>query len=195
MKLDETISRNPAPMTVQDNHAARPLGVERFNTPFYRLLRILGLFGPSRRINRWLYRVRTQRRALAGQGLVPEQKLTASLRPSACPGRRCGEAAGHADERRVEPVEVGAQHGRGVAGRVGGHEHHLRRFARSASSSRVIAEATCSSRPGRCRGSWCSRRRPASGLVGCRGEVERLAVGVGQRASGTSYGWSRTMPL
>ena len=65
-------------MTVQDNHAARPLGVERFNTPFYRLLRTLGLFGPSRRINRWLYRVRTQRRALAGQGLVPEQKLTAS---------------------------------------------------------------------------------------------------------------------
>jgi O-methyltransferase len=79
MKLDETINRNPAPMTVQDNHAARPLGVERFNTPFYRLLRTLGLFGPSRRINRWLYRVRTQRRALAGQGLVPEQKLTASF--------------------------------------------------------------------------------------------------------------------
>ena len=66
-------------MTVQDNHAARPLGVERFNTPFYRLLRTLGLFGPSRKVNRWLYRVRTQRRALAGQGLVPEQKLTASF--------------------------------------------------------------------------------------------------------------------
>ncbi|EWY42877.1 hypothetical protein N825_02375 [Skermanella stibiiresistens SB22] len=65
-------------MTVHDNHAARPLGVERFNTPFYRMLMTLGLFGPSRKVNRWLYRVKTQRRALAGQGLVPEQKLTAS---------------------------------------------------------------------------------------------------------------------
>lgn len=66
-------------MTVNDSDTARPLGAERFNTPFYRLLMALGLFGPSRKVNRWLYRVRTQRRALAGQGLVPEQKLTASF--------------------------------------------------------------------------------------------------------------------
>ncbi|UEM02999.1 TylF/MycF family methyltransferase [Skermanella rosea] len=66
-------------MTVNDSDTARPLGAERFNKPFYRLLMALGLFEPSRRVNRWLYRVRTQRRALAGQGLVPEQKLTASF--------------------------------------------------------------------------------------------------------------------
>jgi len=79
MRLEETEDRRLASMTVQDNHAARPLGVERFNTPFYRLLMMLGLFGPSRRVNRWLYRVRTQRRALAGRGLVPEKQLTASF--------------------------------------------------------------------------------------------------------------------
>jgi O-methyltransferase len=66
-------------MASNSDGISHPLGVERFNTPFYRLLRTLRLFGPSRRINRWLYRVRTQRRALAGQGLVPEQKLTASF--------------------------------------------------------------------------------------------------------------------
>src|SRR3954468_23040270 len=66
-------------MASNSDNISQPAGVERFNTPFYRLLISLRLFGPSRRINRWLYRVRTQRRALAGQGLVPEQKLTASF--------------------------------------------------------------------------------------------------------------------
>ena len=31
-------------MTVNDSHAARPLGADRFNKPFYRLLMALGLF-------------------------------------------------------------------------------------------------------------------------------------------------------
>ena len=44
MKLDETINTNLAPMTVNDSHAARPLGADRFNKPFYRLLMALGLF-------------------------------------------------------------------------------------------------------------------------------------------------------
>jgi hypothetical protein len=39
-------------------------------------LKLLGLFEPARKVNRWLYRVKTQRRALAGCGLVPEKELT-----------------------------------------------------------------------------------------------------------------------
>ena len=56
---------------------ARPSGPGRFDKPRYRLLMRLGLFHPARAVHRWLYRLRSQRCALAGKGLVPEGDLTA----------------------------------------------------------------------------------------------------------------------
>lgn len=48
---------------------------EHLDTPFYRALVALGLFQPLRRVSRTIFRLRTQRRALRGQGLVPEAQL------------------------------------------------------------------------------------------------------------------------
>lgn len=54
--------------------------LDRFNQPHYRLLRTLGLFDTVRSFNRWYYRVKCERRALRGQGLVPENELRAVFR-------------------------------------------------------------------------------------------------------------------
>jgi hypothetical protein len=47
----------------------------RFDQPAYRLLRTLGLFGAARAANRWIHRMKCERRALRGEGLVPEDRL------------------------------------------------------------------------------------------------------------------------
>jgi len=51
---------------------------DRLDTPFYRALVKLGLFHPLRRVSRTYYRLRTQRRALKGKGLVIEGPLKAT---------------------------------------------------------------------------------------------------------------------
>ena len=106
------------------------------------------------------------------------------------------ESAGEADEGRVEVVEVGAQHRRGVA-RPGRWSRRPRRPAsRSASSSRVIAEARLAITAGRCRGSWCSRRRPGSAACRCpsASEYGSPSVSVERRARRPSNGGSSRVP-
>jgi O-methyltransferase len=49
--------------------------LDRFNQPHFRVLRLLRLFDTARSVNRWLYRIKCQQRALRGQGLVPEARL------------------------------------------------------------------------------------------------------------------------
>jgi predicted O-methyltransferase YrrM len=49
--------------------------VSRFDQPHYRLLRTLGLFEIARGANRWIHRIKCERRALRGEGLVPEERL------------------------------------------------------------------------------------------------------------------------
>jgi len=66
-------------MTATHNHGISEKRSARFDTPFYRLLKRLGLFRPARQAHRWLYRIKSQRRALAGCGLVPERELTDRL--------------------------------------------------------------------------------------------------------------------
>lgn len=51
---------------------------EHLDKPLYRALVTLGLFDPLRMLSRSLFRFRTQRRALKGHGLVPEQSLQAT---------------------------------------------------------------------------------------------------------------------
>ena len=94
------------------------------------------------------------------------------------------EVAGQPDERRVEPVEVVAQHRLVVARRVGGHEDHLHLLAVG------LVE------PGQRRGQrghhdladvgavGVAEEDQGQRLVGVGGERERLAVGVGQRGVG-----------
>jgi O-methyltransferase len=60
--------------SVSHRQDRRPLP-EHLNTPLYRALVAVGLFRPLRKISRLMFRLRTQRRALRGQGLVPEQAL------------------------------------------------------------------------------------------------------------------------
>jgi O-methyltransferase len=48
---------------------------EHLDTPFYRVLVAVGLFRPLRKVSRLIFRLKTQRRALRGQGLVPEEAL------------------------------------------------------------------------------------------------------------------------
>ena len=70
------------------------------------------------------------------------------------------EVAGEPDEGRVEPVEVGAQRLRVVAGRVGGHEHDVDLLPVLLVEPGHRRGQRRPSRPGRCRGSGCSRRTP-----------------------------------
>jgi hypothetical protein len=60
--------------SVSHRQDRRPLP-EHLDTPLYRTLRALGLFRPLRKVSRLMYRLKTQRRALRGQGLVPEEAL------------------------------------------------------------------------------------------------------------------------
>lgn len=62
---------------IEFGQLTRPSGPKRFDKPQYRLLMRLGLFHPARAVHRWYYRMRSQRCALAGKGLVPEGNLTA----------------------------------------------------------------------------------------------------------------------
>ena len=57
----------------------RPLP-EHLDTPLYRALLAVGLFRPLRKVSRLMFRLKTQRRALKGQGLVPEEALKETYR-------------------------------------------------------------------------------------------------------------------
>lgn len=52
----------------------------RLGMPVVKTLNALGLFTPLRRVNRHLYRMKCERRALNGRGLVPEQRLRGCYR-------------------------------------------------------------------------------------------------------------------
>lgn len=52
----------------------------RLGSPVVKTLHALGLFTPLRRVNRQLYRMKCERRALRGRGLVPEQRLRSCYR-------------------------------------------------------------------------------------------------------------------
>lgn len=62
--------------TSVSHRSRRPLP-PHLDTPLYRALMAAGLFHPLRRLSRAWFRLRTQRRALKGRGLVPEQELYA----------------------------------------------------------------------------------------------------------------------
>src|SRR5688572_1697367 len=60
--------------SVSHRHDRRPLP-EHLDTPLYRALLAVGLFRPLRKVSRMMFRLKTQHRALKGQGLVPEEAL------------------------------------------------------------------------------------------------------------------------
>jgi hypothetical protein len=60
--------------SVSHRQVRRPLP-EHLDTPLYRALVAVGLFRPLRKLSRLMFRLRTQRRALRGKGLVPEEAL------------------------------------------------------------------------------------------------------------------------
>ncbi|WP_207483501.1 TylF/MycF/NovP-related O-methyltransferase [Arenibaculum pallidiluteum] len=83
---------------------------QRFDKPHYRLLRQVGLFEPLQRANRWMYRIKSERRALRGEGLVPEDRLRDCYGAAL---RRLRELSG--DEPLGDYLEFGVAFGSSMA--------------------------------------------------------------------------------
>ena len=92
------------------------------------------------------------------------------------------ERPGEPLEGGVEPVEVVPQRRRVVAGRVGGDEPDRDLVGLARRRAGPARRRGRPSRPGRCRGTWCSRRRPASAASSSSARMSKGSPGgVGQR--------------